>query len=52
MQVQKIFYFFCLFITFIINNSFIKVTYCILRAFLHNQKKKSIFAYEKIQTFF
>lgn len=52
MQAKKIFYFFCLCITFIINNSFIQVTYCLLRAFLHNQKKKLIFAYEKKQAFF
>ena len=48
MQVKKIFYFFYLCITFIINNSFIQVTNCLLRAFLHNTKKKFIFAYEKI----
>ena len=46
MQVKKIFYF-SLFITFIINNSFIQVTYCALSAFLHNKKKRTIFAYEK-----
>ena len=51
MQAKKIFYFFCLCITFIINNSFIQVTYCLLRAFLHNQKKKPIFANVKKQAF-
>lgn len=52
MQVQKKNLFFCLCITFIINNSFIQVTYCFIRAFLHNQKKKLIFAYEMKQTLF
>ena len=47
MQAKKNILFFCLCITFIINNSFIQVTYCLLRAFLHNQKKKLIFAYKK-----
>lgn len=49
MQVHKNILFFCLCITFIINNSFIQVTYCFLRAFLHNQKKKLIFANVKKQ---
>lgn len=47
MQVKKIFYSFCLCITFITNNTFIQVTYFLLRAFLHNQKKRLIFAHKK-----
>lgn len=50
MQAKK-YFIFCLCITFIINNSFIQVTYCLLRAFLYNQKKKPIFAYGKKQAF-
>ncbi len=49
-KINILFFFLC--ITFIINNSFIQVTYCLLRAFLHNQKKNLIFAYEKKQAFF
>jgi hypothetical protein len=44
MQVKKLFYFFYLHILLIINNSFVQVTNCVFRAFLHNPKKKSIFA--------